>query len=158
MGILNRILGKKRKKNDYIQNTYGRTKEAGGSVQAPSPQRTAPKAESDVQEGGAADEKLASVIDKVIEVMKERAQDGPVHVVFGIPESQNKGHMFFRLLRPDDWQLQIGANRAGTNMMVSHFLCHGEKERVLDYLSKPDLKEELVCSIKTLSKSVDDKI
>ena len=91
---------KKLKKNDYIQNIYGGTKEAGGRAQAPYPQRTAPKVESDVQEERAADEKLSFIIGKAIEVMKERAKDGSVHVVFGIPESQNKGHMFFRLLRP----------------------------------------------------------
>ena len=43
-------------------------------------------------------------------------------------------------------------------MLVSYFLCHGARETVLAYLSKPDLKEELVRSIRTLSESVDDRL
>ena len=90
--------------------------------------------------------------------MKAHAPNGPFHVAFDIPESQNEGHLVFRLLRPNDWQLQIGANREGSDMLVSYFLCHGARETVLAYLSKPDLKEELVRSIRTLSESVDDRL
>ena len=104
-----------------------------------------------------AEERLFILIGRTIEVMKEHAPKEPYHVAFDIPESQNEGHLFFKLLRPGDWQLQIGANRAGTKMLVSYFLCHGDKETVLAYLSKDGLREELMRDIKELSASVDDK-
>ena len=48
--------------------------------------------------------------------------------------------------------------RVGTDMLVSHYLCHGDEEKVLGYLARPDLAEMLVRSVKQLSESVDDKM
>ena len=157
MGILNRFFEEKRK-DDGIRRAGLEARKTEESVQTRPSQAAEPKTGENGQKEQTLDEKLSILIEKSLEVLKEHAPEGPFHVTFGISESQNEGRLIFRMLRPEDWQLQIGANRAGSNMLVSHFLCHGELQTVLEYLSKPGLKEELVRSIKTLSASVDEKI
>ena len=158
MGILKRIFGKKPDQNGHNRKTSITAEEPQETAQAVSPNTMDAKGGADGQKERTPDERLSMVLEKTIEIMKAHAPNGPFHVAFDIPESQNEGHLVFRLLRPNDWQLQIGANREGSDMLVSYFLCHGDRETVLAYLSKPGLKEELVRSIKTLSESVDDRL
>lgn len=156
MGILNRIFGKKRRKNDSIRKTDLGAKRAEENAQVPSP-AAAPKTEESGQSAQTLDERISFMIERAVKIMKEKAPEGPCRVKFGIPGTQNEGHLIFRQLTQDDWQLQVGANRMGTDLLVSVFLCHGEQKKVLEYLTKPDLKEEVVGFIKRLSDSVDEK-
>lgn len=41
--------------------------------------------------------------------------------------------------------------------MHSHYLCHGNKEKVLAYLAGPELREKFLKSIKELSQHADDE-
>ena len=153
MGLLNMIFGKKPE-----QKSDGRGAGPEPTTGGVAGERDVPQAAGSAAQPQTLDERISKVVGKVVEVMREHAPCGPFHVAFEIPASQNEGHFIFEQTRPGDWQLRIGAMRVGTDMLVSHYLCHGDEEKVLGYLARPDLAEMLVRSVKQLSGSVDDKM
>lgn len=124
------------------------------------------------QDGGnmlSADERLAFLVKKGIEVLRKNWRENiqekgykRYFVAFNVPETDHEGILKLeketRIGREENWLLSIGVHQEGSSRLHSNFLCHGDGqeglEKVLAYLDRPELKTELVASVKELSHHV----
>ncbi len=82
--------------------------------------------------------------------------------VFTIPKTDHEAQLTLSR-KPrrggDFWLFSAGVVRKGSDRLHSHYLCSGEgqegKEKVLSYLARPELKTEVIASVKELSRHVD---
>lgn len=115
------------------------------------------------------DERLAFLVEKGIKVLRENWPENiqekghkRYFVAFDVPETDHEGILKLeketRMDREENWLLSIGVHQKGSSRLHSNFLCHGDGqeglEKVLAYLDRPELKTELVASVKELSHHV----
>lgn len=90
---------------------------------------------------------------KVEEV--ESGINNPFGVGLTIPGTDNRG--ILELSKRDKWQISIGIVKQGTDKQYTHYLCQGDKDKVLDYLGDDSSQEDLYNSIRELLNRVDSE-
>lgn len=114
-------------------------------------------------------ERLAFLAEKGIKILQENWRENiqekghkRYFVAFDVPETDHEGILKLeketRIGQEESWLLSIGVHQKGSSRLHSHFLCHGDGQKGLDqvlaYLARPELKMELVVSVKELSHHV----
>lgn len=135
----------------------------------PNPENERGPSTQSKQDGGnmlSADEKLAFLVKKGIEVLRKNWRENiqekghkRYFVAFDVPETDHEGILKLeKETRIGPWLLSVGVHEKGSSRLHSYFLCRGDGqeglEKVLAYLDRPELKTELVASVKELSHHV----
>lgn len=106
------------------------------------------------------DEKVtvASMVDLCLEYILERMNGEGAKISFQIPSTKNFALLSCKADRGDDyWIFIVSSFRAGTDMLLSHFLSSGSKEEVIAYMKDEKARKTIANSVNELSKKVDSK-
>ena len=83
----------------------------------------------------------------------ESGKNNPLRIGLTISGVDNQG--ILELSKRGEWLVTIGVYRRGTDKLYSHYLCQGDKDKVLAYLRDESSREELYNSLQELSDRID---
>ena len=109
---------------------------------------------------------IGELTDKLCEILYERAElevpkngkFSQVSVSYTIPDTQNKAKVAIISdpINPSNLRrVSVNSFRIGSDRMISTYIFKGTKQEVLDYISSPECKSQIIETALKLSDSVD---